>query len=166
MDLINALMERRSMSVALIVLLASGAAGGLWYNRMEQTHAAQAQLRGWYTDDDGQTWFSSDKRLLSPFDHNGKPAYRAYVFSGDGGKTQFVGYMERYTPDALQQIRALQQPHPTDPPQPGVFERIARTGIEIKKPGQSQWVNISDPKAAAVKALATPTGGQVAAVTP
>jgi len=52
----------------------------------------------WYTIDDGATYFADSKARTPPFDHQGKPAVIAHVFTCSGGKTKFVAYLERYTP--------------------------------------------------------------------
>src|SRR5579862_2306749 len=46
--------------------------------------------RMYYSDDDGKTYFADSTSRIFPFDHNGKPAYRAYVFQGSG--QPFVAY--------------------------------------------------------------------------
>src|SRR4051812_26868582 len=51
-----------------------------------------------FTTDDGRTLFEAPADSLPPFDHDGKPAARAHVYRC-GGK-EFVGYLERYTPEA------------------------------------------------------------------
>jgi len=63
----------------------------------------------YYTDDDGSTTFTAAANLLPPFDHNGKQAVRAVMYSCDGGKSKFVAYLERYTVPAKQQIEAARQ---------------------------------------------------------
>src|SRR5439155_23406719 len=50
--------------------------------------------RGCFSDDDGKTYFADDVYKAYPFDHNGKQAYRAYVYRAGSG-TPFVGYLGR-----------------------------------------------------------------------
>src|SRR5689334_21127700 len=67
----------------------------------------------WFSSDDGKTWFKDDQYKVPPFDHQGRPACRAYVFTCDNGKTAFVAYLERFTPEAqrrLQEIRSSKMP--------------------------------------------------------
>ena len=54
--------------------------------------------RSYYSIDDGKTWFEDEANKIPPFKHEGKDAVRAHVFTCDGGKTKFVGYLEMYTP--------------------------------------------------------------------
>ncbi len=49
--------------------------------------------------------FADSAKNLPPFQKDGKTAYLACVFTCDGGKTTWVGYLERYTPEKLQQIQ-------------------------------------------------------------
>jgi hypothetical protein len=59
---------------------------------------ASASMEGpksWYTIDDGKSWFADSANKVVPFEHQGKQAYRCFVWSCDGGKTQFVSHLER-----------------------------------------------------------------------
>jgi len=92
-----------------------------------------------FSDDDGKTWFTDERTKLAPFDHNGKKAYQAMVYTCDGGKTKFVAYLMRYTPELkakLEQRRANPQS-----PQMGAFDMAMMTGVEIKASGTGD-----DPK--------------------
>src|ERR1700722_10524228 len=60
--------------------------------------------KAYYTTDDGQTTFVDDFFKAYPFDHDGKPAYRAYMFQTSDGK-RFVGYLERYTSSGLADLQ-------------------------------------------------------------
>jgi hypothetical protein len=82
----------------------------------------------YYSDDDGKTFFAASSDLVPPFDHDGQPAVRAYVFSCSSGKS-FVGYLERYTPAAHDAIAAG---HRT--------ADVERFGRELKRPGDATWV--------------------------
>jgi hypothetical protein len=141
-----------------------------WHGAAARHSAARALVQGWYTDDDGKSWYADDKWLIPPFDHNGKTAVRAYVFSykDAGGEHEFVGYMERYAPLAKQALEQAREELKTtkEPPQAGLYERVSATGIELKKPGASAWINVRDPHAAAVRALNCPPGSTVQQVLP
>src|SRR5438093_6857424 len=56
--------------------------------------------KAWYTIDDGRTWFADAANKVVPFEHQGKQAYRCYVWTCDGGKTKFVSHLERLSPQA------------------------------------------------------------------
>jgi hypothetical protein len=55
-----------------------------------------------YTDDDGKSYFTDTIYKFPPFDHDGKTAVMAYVYSSDHGN--FVGILQRYTPDAKKKL--------------------------------------------------------------
>lgn len=102
----------------------------------------------WFSTDDGKTWFKDDQKKLPPFDHDGNPAYRAYVFDCDNGKGPFVAYLERYTPEAQQQLHQMQTAK--RPPELGALQRIMTSGVEVKEPG-GEWMPATDPRAIKLK---------------
>jgi hypothetical protein len=80
----------------------------------------------YYTADDGKTWFSDLAIRLPPFDHNGSPAVRCFVFKGPNG--EFAGLLEKFS----DQTRAkLAQTGDQIPP--------FGTPILVKRPGESEW---------------------------
>lgn len=89
----------------------------------------------YFSDDDGKTFFVASDDSVAPFDHNGKQAMRASVFECCGKR--YVGYLERYTADAHKLKVAGKGTRETD-----MF------GREVKKPGESKWVNAHDLAAA------------------
>jgi hypothetical protein len=110
-----------------------------------EARAAQS----YYSVDDGATFFEAPADLVPPFEHQGKTAVRAAVFTCDGGKTRFVGYLERYPAAAKRQIEAAQQAlkngdRNAAPP------AAAFAQVEVKKPGAGgTWVARSAGPAAA-----------------
>lgn len=113
--------------------------------------------RVWYSDDDGNTWFPDDRNRVPPFDHKGKPAVRAYLFTCDGGKTKFVGWLERYTPEAAKQLEAQRAKGGGSGFR---LENEDRQGVEVKKPktGDKAWVKQSDAAAAVILDVKCPDG--------
>jgi hypothetical protein len=140
----------------------------IWHGAGERNATTRSLMQAWYTDDDGKTWYTDDKSLSPPFDHNGKTSVRAYIFSCDGGKNEFVGYLQRYTPEAKQAIEQAREQVRTEkvPPPAGLFEDIQKSGIELKRPGESTWVNVRSPQAEAIRKVKCPTGGNVQEVSP
>jgi hypothetical protein len=113
-------MGTAALAVALVVWPAiSGEAGG--------TGAPQ---RAFYSTDDGQTYFVDDADRMSWFDHEGKPAYRVYVFDTAAGEP-FVGYIERLAPDVRARLEAAD----------GGAGRVQSSAseLEVKKPGEQVW---------------------------
>jgi hypothetical protein len=140
----------------------------IWRSAAKNNAATRSVSQAWYTDDDGKTWYADDKTLSPPFDHKGKTSVRAFIYSCDGGKTEFVGYLQRYTPEAKQAIEQSRAQVRTEnvPPSAALFKDIETSGIEIKKPGESNWVNVRTPQAQAIRKVKCPTGGNVQEVTP
>jgi len=135
-----------SLAVAAIL-----AAGIIWLvtttGKTTPNDALQYQL-AWFSTDDGKTWFADSADNLPPFDKDGKPANRAYLYRKSGGQPVVV-FLERYTPNALSQLNDLKKPTGR-PPEIGLRERIIAVGVEVKKPGDQSWINVSDPRAAGV----------------
>lgn len=90
-----------------------------------------------YTTDDGASLFADDALKIPPFDHQGGQAVRAKVFTCDGGKTRFVGYLERYTTEALALLRPAS---PASPPPEDAVRAALESGLEAKRPGNPRWV--------------------------
>lgn len=88
------------------------------------------------TTDDGKTHFSHDY-AVPPVMVDGKEAVQAVVFTCGAGTQPFVGYMIRYTPEgkAKATANATTGPRPTGAGWP--------EGVEVKKPGEGDWVSTS-----------------------
>jgi len=120
---------------------------------------SDAYTKGYFTTDDGQSLFTESMDQLAPFDHHGSPAYRAWVFSCDGGKTTFVAYLERCTPKGLGRLKPLQADFQAGKsrlaPSPNPDE------LEVKKPGSGNpWVNRSNAlEAQKITNVQCPNGG-------
>jgi len=140
----------------------------LWYGESRRNAVTRSLTEAWYTDDDGKTWYADEKSLEPPIDHDGKTAVRAFVFTCDEGKHEFVAFLERYTPEAKQALDQARERMVSEkqPPPINLFESITRMGMEVKKPGDSEWVNVSNPKAVAIRKLDCPEGGAPQEVTP
>lgn len=123
--------------------------------------------QAFFTDDDGVTWYADSGYLVPPFDHNGKTAVFAQVFSYANGSKQFCAYMTRYSPDAKKKLDAAiadaksrgQSPDTVSLYQDRSFMQSA---IEVKKPGAgNQWINQTDPRAIDVISVHAPDGSAV-----
>lgn len=95
-----------------------------------------AGIQAFYSDDNGKTWFADDATKVPPFDHNGKPAYRAIVYRcGEGAA--FVSCLESFPPEVKSRIEqagdsnllALQN-----------AEFAALSDMLIKPPGATEWM--------------------------
>jgi hypothetical protein len=112
----------------------------------------------YFTTDDGATLFVDSMEHLPPFDHNGKTAYRAWMYTTDEGKTKFLVYLERYTPAAKQrfetELAAYNSGKSHVPPS------ISPSDAEVKKPGAGNlWVGRSNfTEASKITDVQTPPG--------
>jgi hypothetical protein len=124
--------DHRSATTAIvagIVLLAVGAiVAQVLANRKAYPPSSPDS---YFTVDNGKTFFAASSDNIPPFDYKGQQAVHAYVFQCDGKK--FVGYMERYTPEARKSILAGKR-----------TPQIERFGRELKKPGVGEWVKSGD----------------------
>jgi hypothetical protein len=91
-----------------------------------------------YSDDDGASFFVDDVKELTPFEHEGKSAVRAYVYRC-AGEAPFVGYLQRQTDHGRQQKGVTNNT--------GSRPTVADPAIfEVKKPGDRHpWVP-ADPR--------------------
>ena len=94
--------------------------------------------KGFYTVDDGKSFFTDDVYRATPFEHNGKQAYGAIVLKCPNGGEPFVAYVTRLGDRFLKQAKALEAKHEGGFTQK--FEALQVAGLEVKKPGQSTWV--------------------------
>src|SRR3954447_9005718 len=110
--------EKPALSGGIALLLVAGAVAYAVRAVMPST----AYMQAYFTTDDGQSLFAASMDLQAPFDHHGKPAVRAWVFSCDGGNTRFIAYLERCTAAGMQRMakeRAAYDAGKTHrPPQP------------------------------------------------
>ncbi|MCC6424048.1 MAG: hypothetical protein IT447_11265 [Phycisphaerales bacterium] len=123
--------------------------------------------QAFFTVDNGATWFADDINKLPPFDHDGKQAVRALIFKCKGGK-EFVGHLERYTPEAKAQIEKMRQAVPSKdgkgppmPPPGPMMGDLAFSGMEVKAAGapDTAWVKMADfQKAQEITKIKCPDG--------
>jgi hypothetical protein len=82
------------------------------------------------------------RKKSSPLPEGRKTAYLACVFTCDGGKTTWVGYLERYTPEKLHQIQ--NSTSASDQAQSMANMQSSMQGIQIKRPGDLNWTDCGD----------------------
>lgn len=158
----EALNRRPRLVAAATVALIAGAA--LWAALAMGGAGGKADHPlAFFSDDDGQTYFEDSVFRIAPFDRGGREAVRARVFTADGGRTRFVGYLEKYAPEARARFSAIEGDVPR---QLDLVEQLRGGGVVVKKPGQSEWVPGDSPQAAAVRKVIGPGGAPVTAVLP
>ncbi len=130
--------------------------------------AGQATLKGsYYSDDDGQSWFADAPFRVTPFDHNGKQAVGAAVFSCDGGGKKYVGYLVRIRPDAQ---KAVAEAAATAEQEKIDLQKMPIFGDpnlwQIKAPGEANWHPKLSPAGVKLMSGASPDGSSVSEVLP
>jgi gamma-glutamylcyclotransferase (GGCT)/AIG2-like uncharacterized protein YtfP len=131
--------EHRRIVGGVAVVCVVAALGSIVWQVMGQRHGIMTKLPDrYFSADDGKTFFVASADNIPPFDYHGQTAVHVYVYQcGDSGQ-KFVGYLERFTPEARQ----------------AELDNKATAGTEIygkqlKKPGDTTWINSGDFKAAA-----------------
>ena len=122
-----------------------------------------APKNAFYTDDLGKSFFKDEVKVV-PFDHNGKQAYRADVFEGDG--KQFVGLIYRFT-DAGRREMENYISQKTPDPQGLARLAIEHRGMQVSRTGTPAWVSADTETCERLQStMKTPTGGAAKLVTP
>jgi hypothetical protein len=160
--------RHKPLVVAATILVVLIAGIFAWRQMAPATpNAGSTSDQAFYSVDDGAHLFTASAELVPPIDHEGKQACRAYVFSCDGGKTQFVAYLERYTPQAKKAMEAARDAlkrgdkDARPPPMQGLGN------IEVKKPGAKDWVNRASGTGVEITRVTCPDGkGTPEAVVP
>ncbi|HEY1686123.1 MAG TPA: hypothetical protein VGG19_15260 [Tepidisphaeraceae bacterium] len=136
MGLRETINEKTSMvTIALLVLIAGAVA--LTIHSVMPSNPLDGAF---FTTDDGQTTFAGKIDDIPPFNHHGQPAVRAWMFTCDGGKTKFLGYLERYTSGGKAKMESGLADYKSGKthvaPSPGPED------LEVKKPGTNNvWVS-------------------------
>jgi hypothetical protein len=150
-----------AIGLALLVVLACG--WFLW--RDMQPAGPRPATSGFFTVDEGQTWFTDDLNRIAPFDKDGKPAVRVYLFECEGSDKPVVGYLERYTTKgkaAFEKYRAEQKAKPgVMPASLGEFASLGPAAMEVKRPGDAAWTNTAQKEALSITQFACPSGATV-----
>lgn len=125
-------------AVIVVVLFTSAAAVvALWVNARRGVPERVARV--YYSSTDGNTFFADDTNRIYPFDHNGKPAYRAYVYRCNDDQP-FVSYLARYTDAARARLMELGASPTSDAAAEAA--QLRNTAIEVRRPGDSEWVGL------------------------
>ena len=135
--------RHRGIALVLSLVALMGAAGWLTYYYWPDPDRS-LPVFNWYTVDDGATWFQDDAERIPPFDHDGKPAMRLHLFTCDGGKTTFVGYLQKLPEETLKAYRDKG----IDPAKVDDDDLAAESGWLVKVRGDEPWINSkSSPEA-------------------
>ncbi|MBC7784661.1 MAG: hypothetical protein H7144_12555 [Burkholderiales bacterium] len=108
-----------------------------------------------------------DRGTLSPATHSGKSAYRAHVYSADGGKTKLIGYFERISDAAKPRVEALiSKLKQAGQPEVGIESAVTddldmNGGLEIRFPDSDKWLPIERARPQIAQRLAKQGAGAV-----
>jgi hypothetical protein len=131
---IRELIRKHSAVIAIATTVVAVAALG-YSLRSAASGTPTASTDTFCTTDEGQTVFVADALKIPPFEHDGKMAVRVAMFTFDGGKTKFPGFLQRYTPEAKRRMEAAM-----NDPKHGAA--IGMNDMEVKKPGSGNpWVS-------------------------
>jgi hypothetical protein len=125
-----------AVAAGLIAAVMLVAAYVFWTSSTDASSLRASKV--YFTADGGATYFADDAEKIYPFDHNGRPAYRAYVFRC-GSEAPFVSYYARYSEATKSKLLEL-QPRRSDPAVATEIAELISTGIEVQKVGTDKWV--------------------------
>lgn len=160
-------MLQRRQSLVAIAACAVIAAAAVFIFLQARDFASPGIGNAFFSTDDGKTWFVEKVTRIPPFDKDGKPAYRAHVFEC-GGK-RVVGFLSRYTPEAIQALQEAAKYKGTGKPPPNAraLASVGTTGMQVKRPGDAQWVSQADmARATAIRIFRCPDGSAPTEVEP
>lgn len=122
----------------------------IWMGLRQVGHGPNLGAKtAFYSDDDGKTWFKDNAPLITPFDHDGKPALLAHVFRCKD--KEFVAYLEKSGEQVVSRDSAA--PAPVNGKDAAAAQR-ASAGIGagfVKKPGAKDWVSRDNFRRAAAE---------------
>jgi hypothetical protein len=134
-----------------------------------------APTKAFYTLDDGQTLFTDVIDRATPFTVDGKEAVRAYVYTCDAGKTQFVAYLEKGTQPAPK-VEEAERPKPAaneaEARQAAALAAQKRAAAVIpftavlKRPGDKEWSKPGSKDYFTILSPKCPQGGVLDRVAP
>ena len=107
---------------------------------MSMPTSRRVVTKGYFTVDEGQTWFIDDVKRVTPFDKDGKPAVRCYVFQCPE-KPVYCGLLSRHTEEARKKVEGANGGQPN-----GLIKDeklLDRGSREFKHPGDSSWASES-----------------------
>ncbi|HWB54846.1 MAG TPA: hypothetical protein VG722_11660 [Tepidisphaeraceae bacterium] len=157
--------NRKGLSLVLAAVFFVLAGAVVAYQNWPAKRANLAM--SFFTDDEGQTWFSAASTNLAPFDHDGKTAVMAEIFTYDSGNKKICGYLQKYTPEAKRRLEAAfadAKSHGQPLENVALFHDhgFMDSAFLVKKPGlNNPWVPYSDPRANQVLSVQSPDGSAV-----
>jgi hypothetical protein len=94
----------KKIIIAVVLLVA---AGGVTYWRMSGKGGPVTTTGVYYYDLSKGELFTASSDRIPPFQHGGNTAVRAHVFACSGGGEQFIGFLEKFGPQARAMIEGI-----------------------------------------------------------
>jgi hypothetical protein len=157
-----------ALGLIVVALVAMFKFGGI-------TSTSAAVKNTFYSDDGGASFSIGDGADIVPNQRRAKPAYRASVFTCEGGGGRFVGYLTRFQSQSLDAIAAAeaqveQLKTKYDVNDPHVQKAIEAAGAaraaavaqsQVKRPGdKDQWVLADSPEGLEIMTKIPPPAGK------
>ncbi len=153
------LVNRRPKLAAASIIAIAVLAIGFSFQSSRGPKLSGPITQAFFSDDDGKSWFAEDINKPFPFDHNGRQAYRAYVFRCQSGDP-FVGYLASFS-DAGAPKGTTAAPTRSEQ-----FGPQKIPVMQVKKPGESNWIPIDSPQGELIIDVKGPDGSRPLAVLP
>lgn len=145
---VRTVLNRHGRMVLVGVVALMGLCAWVTWSQAHPDIGRKPPTVGYFTLDDGKSWFVGNLNTLTTLDGQGSPSVRAHVYQCADG-TPAVGYLERYTQqwwDLHEKYRDEPQPPPgTRPKWVDEFAALGAGSLEVKRPGDAQWVSMADP---------------------
>jgi hypothetical protein len=162
MGIRQALGDNKRIGTIAVLVLFMVAAASVAYQVWSSGPQGPVVPSYFYTTDDGKTWFKAPATLVPPFDHDGKQAVRVWLYECSG--KEFVAYLERFSDSArkvmAQAEDALKNAKKGDQAPSVIFEaaEARRSGREVKRPGDKDWVPAFSKEGAKITNVQCPPG--------
>ncbi len=144
--------EKPALAAAGIVILLTVAAYFCWRAIDHPPRAIAGLGKAFFSTDDGKTWFTAPASNIAPFDDNGTTAYRVEVYRCSHGSA-FVVNLEAFSAEDKAKIeRTIADGQDSS----AVRGMEADAPPLVKKPGDREWVKMTEKNEARYRAIARP----------
>jgi hypothetical protein len=155
MSIREKLNESRTLSITVAAVVFAIALVLIFRQLHEASpHRPGLPSKTFYSDDDGKTWFLDEFMKITPFDHNGHPAYKAVVYRCNGG-TPAVAYLEKFSDSQQAAMKEISPENVRD--YTGRFMSFQEE-LDVKKPGSNHWLSVESRGYIDAKIVTCPDG--------
>jgi hypothetical protein len=144
----------RNSAISTTVVICMVVVGVVVIGMELRGNSGKPPANNYYTTDDGKTWFVDSASKVPPFDHDGTPAVRCYVFKGNNG--EFAGLLQKYGDETRDKLTSMpEEKRPRD------------ASVLVKKPGEKEWTNMGvDQQAMVLMRITAPDGSDAERLMP